>query len=185
MSPVTDATAPRGISLRDLDPGDPGWVVMRHGALNAADEGYDLRFVAQVAGLTRPSSSGCSRPSSRRAGPEMGVDRRRRRRRAAGLRFCVRSGAATARLRMFLVRPALRGTGLGQRLLDAVIGHARADGAATLVSWTQESHRAAGRLSARNGFALAHAKSVEACGRPAVAQNCELALQAAAAGPPS
>ena len=90
--------------------------------------------------------------------------------------FCAWPDAATARLRMFLVEPAWRGTGLAQRLLDAVVAHARADGAARLALRTHESHRAAGRLYARNGFVLEEAAPVVAWGQATVEQGWALAL---------
>ncbi|MEM8851017.1 MAG: GNAT family N-acetyltransferase, partial [Pseudomonadota bacterium] len=93
-----------------------------------------------------------------------------------GCVFCTRPAPDLAKLRMFLVEPVMRGTGLAQRLLDAVICHARATGAAKLVLWTHESHRAAGRLYARNGFARVNETPVEAFGQPTVEQNWELPL---------
>lgn len=157
------------ITLRDLASGDPGWVAMRHGELYARDEGYDLRFEGLVLGILHDFLGG--------RGPRdrawIAVD-------AAGQRqgcvFCVWPDEATAKLRMFLVEPAWRGTGLAQRLLDSVMAHARENGASRLVLWTHESHRAAGRLYRRNGFRLLHEKPVEAYGQPTLEQSWALAL---------
>lgn len=161
-----DATA---ITLRDLASGDPGWVAMRHGELYAADEGYGLGFE----GLVLETLAAFLAERGPRDRAWIAVD-------GAGTRlscvFCAWPDEATARLRMFLVEPAMRGAGLAQRLLDAVISHARANGAARLVLWTHESHRAAGRLYARNGFHLVDSRPVEAYGQPTVEQNWTLAL---------
>lgn len=157
------------ITFRDLEPGDAGWVAMRHGELYWQHESYDIRFEGLVAGILAAFIDG--------RGPKdrawIAVD-------GQGLRqgcvFCVWPDAATAKLRMFLVEPSMRGTGLAQRLLDALIAHARENGASRVVLWTHESHRAAGRLYARNGFRLVDETPVEAYGQPTVEQNWELPL---------
>ncbi|WP_179380079.1 GNAT family N-acetyltransferase [Jannaschia marina] len=157
------------LTLRDLAPGDPGWVLMRHGELYWTDEGYDARFEVLVARILADFIE--SRGPKDRAW--IAVD-------SAGARhgcvFCVWPAARSAKLRMFLVEPARRGTGLAQRLLEAVIAHARAEGAEELVLWTHESHRAAGRLYARNGFTLLDQRPVEAFGQPTQEQTWRLAL---------
>ena len=157
------------ITFRDLEPGDPGWVAMRHGELYWADEGYDLAFEALVARIL--SEFVAKRGAHDRAW--IAVDEAGARQ---GCVFCVWPAPDTAKLRLFLVEPAMRGTGLAQRLLDALLVHARACGARRLVLWTHESHRAAGRLYARNGFALTGETPVTAFGQPTVEQNWELAV---------
>ncbi|WP_211605549.1 GNAT family N-acetyltransferase [Jannaschia faecimaris] len=158
-----------GMMLRDLAPGDPGWVLMRHGELYWTDEGYDHLFEAMVAGILADFVK--ARGPLDRAW--IAVDRAGTRQ---GCIFCSWPEETTARLRMFLVEPAMRGTGLAQRLLDAVIDHARRGGAAQLVLWTHESHRAAGRLYARNGFELLDQTPVTAFGQPTLEQNWRLSL---------
>ena len=157
------------LTLRDLEPGDPGWVAMRHGELYWRDEGYDLRFETLVLGILSDFITG--------RGPRdrawIAVDGRGVRQ---GCIFCVWPDDATAKLRMFLVEPEMRGTGLAQRLLDALVAHARQNGAARIVLWTHESHRAAGRLYARNGFRLLDETPVTAFGQPTREQNWELPL---------
>ncbi|MEM7489122.1 MAG: GNAT family N-acetyltransferase [Pseudomonadota bacterium] len=155
------------MALRDLEPGDAGWIAMRHGELYWRDEGYDIAFEGLVLGLL--SDFIANRGPEERAWVAVDGDGVRQ-----GCVFCTRPAPETAKLRMFLVEPAMRGTGLAQRLLDAVIAHARATGAAKLVLWTHESHRAAGRLYARNGFALLEETPVVAYGQPTVEQNWEL-----------
>ncbi len=157
------------LTLRDLEPGDAGWVVMRHGELYWTDEGYDIAFEGLVASIL--SEFIAHRGPQERAW--IAVDRDGMRQ---GCIFCVRPDAGTAKLRVFLVEPTMRGTGLARRLLEAVIDHARDTGAAKLVLWTHESHRAAGRLYARRGFALTSEKPVTAFGQETVEQVWELSL---------
>ena len=157
------------MEFRDLEPGDAGWVAARHGALYWRDEGYDHRFEALVLSLL--SEFLLTRGPQERAWIAVDGDGQRQ-----GCVFTTRPEPEVAKLRMFLVEPEARGTGLAQRLLDAVIDHARATGARKVVLWTHESHRAAGRLYARNGFALVDETPVEAFGQPTVEQNWELVL---------
>ncbi|PWJ19116.1 GNAT family N-acetyltransferase [Jannaschia seohaensis] len=157
------------ITFRDLAPGDPGWVLQRHGELYWQDEGYDQRFEALVARILADFIE--TRGPQERAW--IAVDREGRRQ---GCVFCARDSETDARLRMFLVEPARRGTGLAQALLEAVIAHARATGASRLVLWTHESHRAAGRLYARSGFELLDETPVDAFGQSTIEQNWMLPL---------
>jgi GNAT superfamily N-acetyltransferase len=157
--------------LRDLAPGDPGWVISRHGALYWRDEGYDLRFETLVASVVARFLE-TRDPVTERGWIAWTRDGRR-----AGCVFCTRPEPGTAQLRLFLVEPEHRGTGLADRLLDACVAQARRTGATRLRLWTHESHRAAGNLYARRGFALLASEPVDAFGRPAVRQNWELRLE--------
>ena len=118
-----EALSSESHQLRDLEPGYVGWVVQRHGELYWADEGYDLRFEGLVAGIMSEFVE--NRGPKDRAW--IAVDSAGNRQ---GCVFCVWPDDATAKLRMFLVEPAMRGTGLAQRLLDAVVDCARLGGAA-------------------------------------------------------
>ncbi|MEM9797881.1 MAG: GNAT family N-acetyltransferase [Pseudomonadota bacterium] len=157
------------ITFRDLAPGDAGWVAQRHGELYWIDEGYDIRFEALVLGLLATFIR--DRRNGERAW--IAVDGAGRRR---GCVFCTLPEPGRAQLRMFLVEPEMRGTGLAQRMLDMLMDHARGVGAQKLVLWTHESHRAAGRLYTRNGFRLLNESPVEAFGQPTREQNWEIDL---------
>ncbi|TFL17946.1 GNAT family N-acetyltransferase [Jannaschia formosa] len=158
-----------GVTFRDLEPGDPGWVIQRHGELYWRDEGYDLRFEALVARLLSGFIE--TRTEAERAWIAADADGRR-----IGCVFCARDTPEDARLRMFLVEPDWRGSGLAPALLGKVVTHARQTGARRLVLWTHESHRAAGRLYARSGFRLLDQKPVVAFGQPTREQNWALDL---------
>lgn len=158
------------ITFRDLEPGDAGWVASRHGALYWRDEGYDLRFEALVLSILAEFIE-TRDPARERAWIAVSPEGVR-----LGCIFCTRPSEADAKLRLFLVEPEARGTGLAQGLLDRCLAFARDTGARRMVLWTHESHRAAGRLYARNGFALTETKPVEAFGQPTVEQVWEKAL---------
>ncbi|GIT90115.1 N-acetyltransferase [Jannaschia pagri] len=158
-----------GITIRDLVPGDVGWVLQRHGELYWRDEGYDSRFEVLVARVLADFLEG--RQPLERAWIAIDTDGVRQ-----GCIFCTRPAPDTAKLRLFLVEPSWRGTGLAQCLLECVIDHARTTEAQSLVLWTHESHRAAGRLYRRNGFILEAQRPVDAFGLATMEQNWRLPL---------
>lgn len=165
-------TDPGPVDLRALAPGDGGWIVGRHGALYAADEGFDASFEALVAeivaGFLRHNDPARERGwIAWRDGVRLGSI------------FCVAEGPAepeTARLRLFLLEPGARGSGLAQRMLDTCLDFARGAGYRRMRLWTHESHRAAGRLYARNGFALCDRHPAHSFGVDVVEQSWERAL---------
>ncbi|HMO71951.1 MAG TPA: bifunctional helix-turn-helix transcriptional regulator/GNAT family N-acetyltransferase [Paracoccaceae bacterium] len=136
--------------LRALAPGDAGWVIGRHGALYHRDEGYDARFEALVARIVAEFLDRTAAGAPTEAGWIAWSGARR-----VGSIFCMAEGAAAAgcaRLRLFLIEPDQRGTGLAQRMMDTCLTFGREAGYRRIVLWTHESHAAAGRLYARNGF---------------------------------
>ncbi|WP_212523967.1 GNAT family N-acetyltransferase [Actibacterium sp. MT2.3-13A] len=161
------------ITLHDLQIGDAGWLIQRHGELYAAEEGFDASFELLVAEIL----TGYMRtrdPSRERAWIAWRGGRR------IGSIFCVRAGPPeVAKLRLFLIEPEARGQGLGHRLLEACLGYAREKGYRRMVLWTHESHRAACALYARHGFRLAESAPVHNFGRDLVEQSWEIDLKPA------
>ncbi len=157
------------ITLHDIAIGDAGWLIQRHAELYAREEGFDDTFEPLVAEiLVRYLRE--RNPATDRAWIAWRDGRR------LGSIFCVRADDATAKLRLFLVEPEARGSGLGKRLLAACISHARARGFARLTLWTHESHRAACALYAAHGFVLTGARPVRSFGVDLVEQSWELPL---------
>lgn len=157
------------IELRDLGPGDAGWVASRHGAIYAAEEGYDIRFEGLVAGILaryiETRNPDCERAwIAWRDGERLGCI------------FCVKVDSETAKLRLFLVEPGARGLGLGKRLLRECMDYARASGYRRMVLWTHASHRAACALYARAGWRMVAEEPVEAFGQQVIDQTWETAL---------
>jgi GNAT superfamily N-acetyltransferase len=155
--------------LRDIRPGDAGWIVQRHGVLYAEDEGYDHTFEALVAEILAAFLRGHD-PNRERGWIAWRNGAR------VGSIFCVREDDATAKLRLFFVERTERGTGLAQQMLETCMEFARGAGYRHMRLWTHESHKAAGRLYARNGFALTNTKATHNFGQDVVEQTWERPL---------
>ena len=157
------------ITLHDLGIGDAGWLIQQHAELYARDEGFDHTFEALVAEILAAYIRNHD-PEWERAWIAWQGDRR------VGSIFCVRAGERTAKLRLFLTVPQVRGTGLGQRLLDECVTWARARGYTRMRLWTHESHRAACALYKRNGWRLVGQIPVHNFGVDLVEQTWEIDL---------
>lgn len=93
-----------------------------------------------------------------------------------GCIFCVTTNAETAKLRLFLIVPTARGTGLGRRFLRECLGYARARSYCCMVSWTHASHRAARALSPAEGFRIVEEAPTRAFGQKVIDLTWEIAL---------
>ena len=158
------------MKYRDLASGDAGWLIQRHGELYAETEGFDATFEPLVAEILVDFMRNRD-PQVERAWIAVSGDTR------LGSIFCVKSDdPGVAKLRLFLVEPAVRGLGLGQLLLDQCITHARQTGNHTLRLWTHESHKAACALYIKNGFHCTRSVDVQSFGVDLVEQTWELEL---------
>jgi len=164
------APGPAGFALRDPQAGDFGWVVQRHGALYAAEYGFDATFEALVAKVVADYANGHD-PARERAWIAEASGR------PVGCVFCMRRDERTAQLRCLLVEPSARGLGVGQALVDACVAFARQAGYAQIVLWTNDVLVGARRLYERAGFALAESAPHRSFGRDdLVGEDWALAL---------
>src|SRR5882724_9847521 len=126
---ASDVSPPRA-SLRDPRPGDMGWVVQSHGALYAAEYGFDSAFEGLVAKIAAEflGSFDASRERCWIADID-GVP--------VGSVFLVKHSDDVAKLRLLLVDPFGRGQRLGQRLVGECIAFAKACGYRRITLWTQ------------------------------------------------
>lgn len=169
LAEVEAILSPGEAVLRDLGPGDAGWVIGRHGALYAEDEGFDATFEALVAEILAAFLRQHDPVRERGWIAARGVLR-------LGSIFVVAEAPEVAKLRLFFVEKSERGTGLAQRMLETALNFARGAGFGTMRLWTHESHRAAGRLYQRNGFELTEARPTRSFGQDLVTQVWQRAL---------
>jgi DNA-binding MarR family transcriptional regulator/GNAT superfamily N-acetyltransferase len=173
----------RAVVLRPPAPGDLGWVLQRHGAVYAAEYGWDSDFEAYVA---RIIAGYLQARDARRAGcwiAELdGVP--------AGSVACVPEDETTARLRLLLVEPWARGLGMGSRLVDEVLRFARRAGYERIVLSTYDVLASARRIYERAGFTLVSEQCEHSYGHELTAQDWARPLAgqgrpAAAGAPPA
>jgi DNA-binding MarR family transcriptional regulator/RimJ/RimL family protein N-acetyltransferase len=159
----------RPVVLREPGPGELGWVVQRHGALYAAEYGWDPTFEALVARIV--GDFGASNDPHRERAWIADVDGA-----PAGCVFCVAKDGRTAQLRLLLVEPSARGLGLGTRLVDECIAFAQAAGYEEIVLWTNDVLVEARRIYERAGFALVGEGPHHSFGHDLVEQTWRRAL---------
>ena len=163
-SPARDA-----VSLRAHRPGDIGWVVSRHGALYAAEYGWDERFEALVAEIAAKFIQQLEPQRERCWIAEVAGE-------PLGCVFLVKQSDTTAKLRLLLVEPRSRGMGLGRRLVRECIAFAREKGYRKLVLWTQSNLAAARAIYKSEGFRLAKTEKHASFGVRLTGEYWELKL---------
>jgi GNAT superfamily N-acetyltransferase len=158
------------ISLRAHRPGDIGWVVSRHGALYAAEYGWDERFEALVAEIAARFIQEFNPARERCWIAEVEGE-------PAGCVFLVEESTTTAKLRLLIVEPRARGHGLGRRLVRECVAFAREKGYRKLVLWTQSNLAAARAIYKSEGFKLSKTEKHASFGIKLTGEYWELNLK--------
>ncbi|RTL71512.1 MAG: GNAT family N-acetyltransferase [Hyphomicrobiales bacterium] len=153
-------------TLRDLRPGDIGWVIHRHAALYAQEYGFDATFEVLVARVAADFVEKRD-PAWERAWIAE-VDGR-----IVGSVFLARKSKTVAQLRLLYVEPDMRGHGIGRRLVEACMAHARALGYRRMTLWTNSILTAARAIYQSNGFALTKSEPYHGFGRDLVGETWE------------
>ena len=166
---LTTERAPGEIVLREPRPGDMGWVTERHAVLYFEQDGWGAGFEALVAGIVKDFLENFDPKRERCWIAERNGER-------VGCVFVV-NDKGEARLRLLLVEPSARGTGLGRRLVEACIAFAREKSYKKLVLWTHSHLTAARAIYARTGFKKLKKTEVhDSFGPKAVSEFWELKL---------
>ncbi len=157
------------IVLRPHRPGDIGWAISRHGALYAQEYGWDETFEALVAEIAarfvRRYDPGCECCwIAERDGANVGSA------------FVIRKSPAVAQLRLLIVEPAARGTGIGRRLVCECIAFARRARYRKLMLWTNRGLDAARHLYEDTGFRLVAEETHHSFGKDLIGQTFVLRL---------
>ena len=161
--------APGEITLREPRPGDMGWVTERHAVLYYEQDRWGAGFEALVAGIVKDFLENFDPKRERCWIAERNGER-------VGCVFVV-NDKGEARLRLLLVEPSARGSGLGRRLVEECIAFSRANGYRKLVLWTHSHLTAARAIYARTGFKKLKKTEVhDSFGPKAVSEFWELKL---------
>lgn len=157
------------IRIRTHQPGDLGWIVHRHAVLYQQEYGWESDFervvaeiAAQFLGHFDEQSDGCW--IAERGGERLGSI------------ALAREADDAARLRLFLVEPAARGSGVGKQLLDACHTFARQAGYRRVILWTQSNLLAARHMYRKAGYRILSELPHNSFGQNLIAETWALDL---------
>ena len=167
MLKTREEPATHGISLRtDLRAGDIGAISRLHGTVYAAEHGLDQRFEAGVAGgLAHAVEGGWPGRGAIRVAELDG--------RVAGSAALTVEGSSEGRLRFVLLDPALRGQGMGRRMVEELVAEADSLELDLLDLITFSDLGTAGQIYRSMGFEVVETKRFSGWGRPILMQRYE------------
>ncbi|MET0311320.1 MAG: helix-turn-helix domain-containing GNAT family N-acetyltransferase [Burkholderiaceae bacterium] len=174
MATVQKVLAPgtasaRTVVLRELRPGDMGWVIQQHGEIYWREYGWNMEFEALVADVGGKLLKNFDPQWERGWIAEVDGER-------VGSVFVVRQSATVAKLRLLILTEGARGLGLGSRLTDECLAFARAKGYRKMVLWTNSCLTAARAIYAKRGFRLVKSEDYHGFGQDLTGETWELKL---------
>jgi DNA-binding MarR family transcriptional regulator/ribosomal protein S18 acetylase RimI-like enzyme len=174
LAPPPPTAAP--YLVRPHRSGDLGWVIERHAALYADEQGWGETFEALVAQV---GADFLAHHDPRRE--RCWIAERNEQR--VGSVFLVAHSRTVAKLRLLLVEPEARGLGIGRRLVAECVAFGRQAGYRRLTLWTQSNLLAARHLYQEAGFRRVASEPHTRFGHGLVGETWELPLRSPA--PPS
>jgi len=163
------AAAPRSFVLRAPQPGDLGWIVHRHGAIYAAEYGWDAHFEADVAAIAAKFAAS-NDPACERCWIAESAGS------VVGAVVVVREDATIARLRLFYLEAETRGHGLARQMVETLLAFARRAGYRRIVLSTYSNLTAARKLYEKFGFVRTAQSPKHHYGKKLVAEEWALDL---------
>jgi DNA-binding MarR family transcriptional regulator/GNAT superfamily N-acetyltransferase len=169
MGAGDEAAASAPVVLRSHRQGDMGWVIEQNALVYGGEYGWGSSIEFQTARICAdflerfdPACERCW--IAERDGQRLGCV------------FLVREDATTGRLRLLLLTPAARGSGLGRRLVETCVAFAREAGYREVVLWTHEVLTAARKIYASIGFMLEKTWTHDDFGHTEVSETWRLRL---------
>lgn len=160
----------KDIQFRELDPEDIEWLVDQHELLYATDQGFDTSFGDMVREILNQFFKTYD-PDREHSWVALQNGNR------VGTILCTDEGFGVVQLRMLLVLPVSRGTGLGRKLVEECVDFGRKKGYEVMRLWTFKSLKAACTLYESVGFRCNHEEPSHAFGVDLIEQIWELPLQ--------
>lgn len=158
------------ITIRsNIEPGDLGYVIHRHGKMYNKEYGYGISFETYVgAGLYEFYSN--YDPDLDRVWICEHDDK------IIGFLLLMHRKNKTAQLRYFYLEQEYRGLGLGKKLMALFMAFLKEKGYQSAYLWTTHELFAAASLYTRHGFKLSESKESQAFGKPLNEQRYEMFL---------
>lgn len=159
----------RQADIRPSRPDDMAWIVGIHARVFGQEYGWGPGIEALTARICADFSATHDPATERCWLAECDGER-------LGSVFLIREVGAVARLRLLMLAPAARGTGLGRRLVDTALAFAREAGYREVVLLTHQVLTAARSLYDDLGFQLEDSWSHDDFGRTEIAETWRLRL---------
>ncbi len=155
----------------ELQPGDIGYIVYRHGALYKEEYHYGIEFETYVAAGLHEFYQQYDPLKDRVWIAEHNHT-------IIGFLLLAHRPDNTAQLRYFLIEPGYRGIGLGKKLMELYMDFFHSCHYTSSYLWTTDELPAAASLYKRYGFVLTDEKASTAFGKPVKEQRYDLVIPA-------